>query len=122
MDFLDNAVSKAKEAFDVAYKKTNEVVSTQKQKFDVASIENKLSKDFEALGRIYFDIIKDTEPEDQRVKGLADEIKTKNERIKELREEINNAKNKRICPECNANISKDAVFCSNCGAKLIVEE
>ena len=37
MDFLDNAVVKAKEAFDIAYKKTNEVVNTSKQKFDIAT-------------------------------------------------------------------------------------
>ena len=37
MDFFDNAIEKAKEVFDVARKKTNDVVSTGKQKFDVAT-------------------------------------------------------------------------------------
>lgn len=44
MDFIDDAVTKAKEAFDVACKKTNEVVTTQKQKFDIASLEAKRIK------------------------------------------------------------------------------
>ena len=57
MDFLDNALEKAKEVFDVARTKTTEVVSTQKQKFDVVSLENKRSKDFEQLGIFYFDMI-----------------------------------------------------------------
>ena len=51
MDFFDDAVNKAKEALDVACKKTNEVVTTQKQRFDIASLEAKRTRDFEALGR-----------------------------------------------------------------------
>ena len=50
MDFFDDAVNKAKEALDVACKKTNEVVTTQKQRFDIASLEAKRTRDFEALG------------------------------------------------------------------------
>ena len=121
MDFFDNAVNKAKEVFDVAYKKTNEVVSAQKQKFDVASVENKRAKDFEALGMLYFDIIKDSDIENSEVKNIVEEIKAKNEKIKALREEINNTKNKRICPSCNASISKESVFCNVCGAKLTID-
>ena len=44
MDFLENALDKAREVIDVACKKTNEVVITEKQKFDIASIENKRAK------------------------------------------------------------------------------
>lgn len=121
MDFFDNAVSKAKEAFDVACKKTNEVVNTGKQKFDIAALENKRAKDFEQLGMLYFDIIADTEIENSSIKALVEEIKNKNEKIKELKTEINNTKNKRLCPNCGANIDKYSVFCNVCGTKLEVE-
>ncbi len=118
MDFLDNAVSKAKEAIDIACKKTNEVVTTQKQKFDVAAIENKRAKDFEALGKLYYNSIKDSKIKDDDVKVLVDAINEKNKKIKELKDEINTAKNKRICPSCGANIESNSVFCNKCGAKL----
>lgn len=118
MDFFDNAISKAKEAMDIAYKKTNEVVNTQKQKFDVASIESKRSKDFEKLGKLYFEMIKDTEIEDEQIKKLVDDIAYKNEKIDELKKEINNTKNKKLCPVCSASIDKASVYCSNCGARL----
>lgn len=120
MDFLDNAIDKARELFDVASKKTNEVVTTQKQKFDVSSIENKRSKDFQKLGEIYYELIKDTEIENEDVKGIVEEITLKNQKIDELNEEINNAKNKRICPTCSTSIDKNSVFCSFCGAKLTI--
>lgn len=122
MDFFDNAVSKAKEAFDVACKKTNEVVSAQKQKFDAASISNKRDKDFEELGKIYFEMIKNTEPEDEKIKALVEEIKDKNQKIKDIQDEINAAKNKRVCPKCSALIDDNAVFCSTCGEKVIIDE
>ncbi len=118
MDFLDNAISKAKEAMDIAYKKTNEVVNTQKQRFDAASIESKRAKDFEKLGKLYFEMIKNTEIEDEAIKKLVDDISYKNGKIDELKKEINNAKNKKICPACSSSIDKASVFCSNCGAKL----
>lgn len=118
MDFFDNAVNKAKEAIDIACKKTNDVVTTQKQKFDVAAVENKRAKDYEKLGMLYFEIVKDTEIEDSQIKALVDAIKEKNEKIKDLKAEINAAKNKRVCPNCAASIDKESVFCNNCGTKL----
>ncbi len=122
MDFFDNAIDKAKEAIDIVSKKTNEVVNTGKQKFDVASLENKKTKDFESLGEIYYNLIKDTEIEDQNIKVLVDAINDKNSKISELKQNINTAKCKRTCPVCSASISDTAVYCSVCGAKLEIEE
>ena len=73
MDFLnsiDQAMNKAKEVFDVACKKTGEVVNTQKQKFDVSSLENKRAKDFEKLGSLYFDLIKNEKIENEIIAEL----------------------------------------------------
>ncbi len=122
MDFFDNAVIKAKEAIDVACKKTNEVVNTGKNKFDIASLENKRLKDYEKLGEIYFNLIKDTENLDPKTQALVDSVLLKNKQISELKEQINSAKNKRTCPNCGTSVTDDAVYCSNCGEKLIVEE
>ncbi len=121
MDFLDNAVSKAKEAFDIAYKKTNDVVNTQKQKFDIAAVENKRAKDYEKLGKLYFEAVKDAELEDGEIKNVVEAIKDKNEKISELEAEIRYSKSKRVCPSCNATVDENAVFCSTCGAKLTIE-
>lgn len=121
MDFLDNAVERAKDFFEVACKKTNDVVTTQKQKFDIASEKAKRAKDFEKLGEIYFELIKDDENVDNQTKELVKAIVEKNEKINSLNEEINSAKNKRICPNCAALIEEDAVFCSKCGEKIIID-
>ena len=118
MDFLENAVTKAKEVFDVACKKTGEVVTTQKQKIDIATIENKRNKDFLALGKLYFKNIKDAEIEDEEIAALVMAIKEKNEQIKQINEEMNEAKDMKVCPNCENLVKDDALYCSACGEKL----
>lgn len=119
MDFLENAVQKAKEVFDVAYNKTESAVNTQKQKFDLAAEENKLNKDFSRLGKYLFEERFDSIPNDGEAAEILALIAERKEKISEIKKEINSAKNKRICPSCAANIPDDAAFCSNCGAKLV---
>ena len=89
MDFLENAVNKAKDVFDVACKKTGDVVSTGKIRLDIASLENKMVKDFEALGRLYFEDIKDCHGEGS-IFSIRDAILEKEAKIEKLKEELNN--------------------------------
>lgn len=121
MSFLDDAINKTKEVFDVACKKTDEVVTTQKQKFSVASLESKREKDFADLGRVYFELVKDSTDLTDEARNLVDAISEKNEEIARLNKDIQNTKNKRICPNCNANIDANSVYCNNCGTKVTIE-
>ena len=121
MDFFDDVVNKAKEAIDVASKKTGEVVNTQKQKFDVASLESKREKDFAVLGEIYYNKIKDGEAQDENISELVLSIKEKSEKIEKLKAEVNSAKNKRICPKCGAAIEQTSNYCNACGEKLFYD-
>lgn len=121
MSFIDDAINKTKEVFDVACKKTDEVVTTQKQKFSIASLESKREKDFADLGRIYFELAKNNTDLTDEARNLVDAISEKNEEIARLNQDIQNTKNKRICPNCNANIDMNSVYCNNCGAKLTIE-
>lgn len=122
MEFFDDAVVKAKEAINVACKKTNEVVAVQKQKFDLASLENKRAKDFRLLGEIYYNKIKGETPEDSSIADIVASINEKNEKIDELRTVINSSKNKRVCPKCAAVIDSNSNYCNVCGAKLTFTE
>lgn len=121
MSFIDDAINKTKEVFDVACKKTDEVVTTQKQKFSIASLESKREKDFADLGRIYFELAKNSTDLTNEARNLVDAISEKNAEIARLNQDIQNTKNKRICPNCNANIDVNSVYCNNCGAKLTIE-
>lgn len=118
MGFLDDAINKTKEVFDVACKKTDEVVTVEKQKFNIASLKSKLEKDYADLGKIYYKLVKDSTELDDETRNLVDAILEKNEEIVRLNEDIQNIKNKRVCPECNANIDIKSAYCNSCGAKL----
>ena len=118
MDFFDNALNKAKEVIDVAYKKTEEVVATEKQRFDIASLNSKIDKDYKALGELYFMLYKNREDVHEEAKPIFADIKEKFLKISELKEEISEAKNKAVCPHCQSYIAKNSVYCSVCGEKL----
>ena len=123
MGFLDDVIDKTKEVFDITCKKTDEVVTTQKQKFSIASLESKRRKDFTDLGEVYFNLVKDdpTNLPDE-IRNLVDAIIEKNDEIARLNAEIQSIKNKRVCPKCGANIAADSVYCNACGEKLSIEE
>lgn len=94
MGFLDDAINKTKEVIDVTCKKTDEIVTIQKQKFNIASLKSKREKDYAELGKIYFDLVKDSVDEDEKIRNLVEEIQRKNKQIDLLNEELNNIKNK----------------------------
>lgn len=121
MDFLDNAIIKAKEAFDVVSKKTGEFVTVEKQKFDVQSIKSKLEKDYSKLGKYYYSKIRNLEDLADEEKIMVESIENKIAEIEKLNTEIELAKNKKLCPACKTAIPKDAAFCSSCGAKLVFD-
>ena len=121
MGFLDDAINKTKEVFDVACQKTSEVVSVEKQKYNISALKSKREKDYADLGKIYFEQIKDSTDLSDEVRNLVDAIAEKNDEIARLNEDIQNTKNKRVCPSCNANIDINSVYCNNCGAKLTIE-
>jgi len=118
MDFFDNVLNKTKEAIDVVSKKTGEIVTVEKQKFDVSSLKSKLEKDYAELGRLYFKSIDNAEELSDKEKAVVEAINKKLAAINELNIEIANAKAKRFCPSCKAAIADTCVYCSNCGEKL----
>lgn len=120
---LDNILVKAKEVFETAYKKADDVVSAQKQKFDISSLESKRSKDFEALGRLCFEALSKNEMPDTNQTGpLVAAITEKTAQIEEMKKDVLKAKNKKLCPECGAALGKNSLYCSVCGIKIKEEE
>lgn len=121
MGFFDDALNKTKEVLDAAYKKTEEVVTTEKQKLDVAGLKSKREKDYAALGKIYYEAIRNNEDLDDEVKALVEAIDQKNAEIDRLNSDIQSAKNRRICPNCGVAIAENSVYCNACGIKLTIE-
>ena len=117
-EYIDNAIVKAKEVFDVAVKKTEEVVTVEKLKYNLSVTKNSRERDLAALGKKYYKILKETEDFDEETEELFNSINEKTATIKELREEISNVKNKKYCNYCGSFVANDSSFCKNCGNKF----
>lgn len=118
MDLFNEFLDKAKSAIDVAVKVTEEAVDTGKQKFNLATLESKLSKDYKALGEAFYAYRINGTIDDKFVDDLIDSIKDKKAKISFIREEMRKAKADRFCPNCSAAIERDVIFCPICGQKL----
>ncbi len=83
---LDNIFSKAKEVFESAYKKTGNVARAGKHRLDITALEAKLAKDYEALGRMYFDAVsEERELRGKKAEALLAEIARKTSQIEEMK-------------------------------------
>ena len=122
MDFLDDVLVKAKNVFDIAKNKTEEAVAIGKQRYDIASMENRLNKSYNALGRLAFETYKQDADVSDEIRALINEIESEIEAIGIAKAEIEKIKSNRFCPNCAAPISESAVFCSACGEKLVFTE
>ena len=118
MDMFENLLDKAKDAFDVAIKATEEAVDTGKQKFNVVSLEAKVAKDYKTLGELCYKRQKGEDIEFEEINKIVSEIDAKLAEISEIKKAIKTAKAKRICAACGAAIEEDTIFCSYCGARL----
>ena len=121
MTFFDDALNKTREAIDVVSKKTGEVVNVQKLKFEASSVESKRDKDFKKLGQLVFAQLRDSEALTAEMRGVIADINEKNQKINELEREIAKVQNRRLCPECNTVIGENALFCQNCGKKVVFD-
>ena len=118
MGFFEEAVVKAKDLYDVAAKKTGEVVSVQKLKLKATQVNSQLSKDFETLGRFYYEAVKESEEEIKDFAEIIGAIDSKFDELDKIECEINETKRTKICSNCGAKCAETASFCENCGQQL----
>ena len=97
MGLFEETAVKAKDAFDAVAKKTNEVIGIQKLKISAARVESQMSKDYEILGRMFFDEKADDEDLGEAYKTVIDGIKESKEELAEINAQIDEQKRTRNC-------------------------
>lgn len=118
MATFEDAVAKTKEYFDIARKKTGDFVDLQKLKINAATIRSEIDKDFESLGRIFYDGQKNDTDYSDAIKTVVNDIDGKYEELFEIEDKIREAKGGNFCESCGAQNPDDSVFCRKCGKKL----
>ena len=88
----------------------------------IMSEEGKIREQYRIIGEMFY---KECEGDAERMEVLSDAYREAFEKISVSKWKIENAKesiakNKGAvcCPECGANVDKDALFCSKCGKKV----
>ena len=105
MEFFDKLSESLVSAGKDVSQKAKDVSEIAKLKLDIKSKEDYVQKQYEELGRSYYEkqffLIKEAVEEIERMKA-----------------EVLRIQGSAECPKCGAKMPEGAVYCSNCGTKM----
>lgn len=122
MGLFENAVNTARSAAKTVGKKAEEVLDLSRNKLSISELENKLEASYASLGMLYYNYLENGTTDPEKEQALVREIDGIHASVRELKENINEMRNRVTCPACAAANDPQAVFCSQCGARLQGEE
>lgn len=115
---LDDVVVNAKAAASVVSKKATYVYDSSKQKLAAAELRGEINKKLKELGALtYKTQVASVDCTDDITK-LVNEISELKENLDTINQNLASAKNQKKCPQCEATVPKNSLFCNICGAKL----
>lgn len=116
--FFDDAVVNVKAAASAVSKKAVTFYDASRHKLSAAEIRGEINKKLKELGKLtYKSEVHGTDLFAEKEKLIA-EIKDLIENLNIINGHIAAIKSQRRCPECDARVPKNSVFCNICGAKL----
>ena len=121
-EIFDDVVINAKAAAAVVSKKASTVYDTSKHKITAAEIRGEINKKLRDIGKYTYKkevFGVDTSAE---VSQLIADVKELKENLDIINAHIDSVKNQKKCPQCEAKVPRNSVFCNICGAKLTEEE
>ena len=121
-EIFDDVVINAKAAAAVVSKKASTVYDTSKHKITAAEIRGEINKKLRDIGKYTYKkevFGVDTSAE---IAQLVADVKELKENLDIINAHIESVKNQKKCPQCEAKVPRNSVFCNICGAKLTEEE
>ncbi len=116
MGFFDDLGKKMSDAGQSAVQKTKEMSDIARLNSSISQNESKINSLYVQIGKLYTEKY-GIEGEDE-FSGLVKEIKESEDQIVEYKKQIEEIKGVKRCPNCGAEVPKDAAFCSSCGAAM----
>ena len=119
MVIFEDVILNAKAVVETVRKKAGEVVDISKLKLAAADLRSELSQKYQILGRITFEEMSSGKDYSKNKEEVAEKIKELKNHLESVNDMIASSKNKKKCSCCGSYNAKDAVFCNNCGEKLM---
>jgi len=118
MSLLDDVIVNAAAAFDTMNKMATDVVDRSKVRVSSAELKNKISAQFETLGRYIYDTHESGNTDSTVVSQYVSEITVLINELKTLQDTLKAVNGKIVCPRCACTNSNDSLFCKKCGTSL----
>lgn len=118
MAFLDDVIRTTQKAGKVVAETAEGVYDYTKVSYNIASLENELDAKLKEIGGFVLDTDMNGTEHEAEIASVLLEAKAIMEKISEAKKELAEIKNQKLCPNCGKANSKDASFCSECGANL----
>ncbi len=116
--FFDDAVVNAKAAASAVSKKAVTFYDASKHKISAAEIRGEINKKLKELGKVtYKSEVHGTDLFAEKEQLIA-EIKELIENLNIINGHIAAIKSQRKCPQCEARVPKNSIYCNICGTKL----
>lgn len=116
MEFFDKLSESLVSAGKDVSQKAKDVSEIAKLKLDIKSKEDYVQKQYEELGRSYYEKHKDEEECEEAEQFFL--IREAVEEIERMKAEVLRIQGSAECPKCGAKMPEGAVYCSNCGTKM----
>ena len=113
MEFFDKLSESLVSAGKDVSQKAKDVSEIAKLKLDIKSKEDYVQKQYEELGRSYYEKHKDEEEGEDAEQFFL--IREAVEEIERMKAEVLRIQGSAECPKCGAKMPEGAVYCSNCG-------
>lgn len=109
-DTAKAALSTSREMLEIS--KLNSVIKTEEDKIKALKLE---------LGNTVYKTYTGETPSEEDLNLKCEEIRDLEGNILIHREKVHRIKNQNLCPECNARIDRNYIFCPKCGFRLMLE-
>lgn len=121
-EVFDDVVVNAKAAASVVSKKASTIYDTSKHKITAAEIRSEINKKLRDLGTFTYKAEVHGLDMTEQIKATVAEIQELKDNLDIINDHIDAIKNQKKCPQCEAKVPKNSLFCNICGAKLEEEE
>ena len=117
-EILDDVVVNAKTAASAVSKKAAFVYDASKHKITAAEMRGEINKKHKELGKYTYKARVYNMDMDEQINDVIAEIKELKENLDIINAHLDEITNQKKCPQCEAKIPKNSVYCNICGTKL----